>query len=210
MEFRHLQARLLAHLSARMCNGEMTERSLARLSGISQPHIHNVLKGVRVLSLDLADQILRCLYIDLADLLTADERRAADCQMVPFLDGWIGPGNPYPHGIGMERYPFWTADVANLQSPVVARLIPDPRSGTTFRGGVALLDRAEGPRLKPEEDSYFALDLGGESAISLVRRTGRSLYRWELSHGEWQSSRLPDRDPLDLIQGTVKMIMHSP
>jgi len=53
-------------------NGEFTERGLARLTGVSQPHMHNVLKGVRFLSIKLADRILYALDIQLIDLL--DER----------------------------------------------------------------------------------------------------------------------------------------
>ena len=41
---------------------------LARITGISQPHIHNVLKGKRLLSPEKADEVLRQLQIDLLDL----------------------------------------------------------------------------------------------------------------------------------------------
>ena len=43
----------MGHLRTRIQNGELTERSLARLTGISQPHIHNVLKGAKILSPEL-------------------------------------------------------------------------------------------------------------------------------------------------------------
>ena len=44
------------------------------MTGISQPHIHNVLKEKRSLSLDSADLILRVLHLDLLDLLDPGER----------------------------------------------------------------------------------------------------------------------------------------
>lgn len=50
----------------------MTERGIARITGVSQPHIHNVLKGKRLLSTVTADAILRELRLDLLDLV---ERR---------------------------------------------------------------------------------------------------------------------------------------
>ena len=50
MDFRELQIRLVAVLKSRLKNGELSERRMAHLTGISQPHIHNVLKGVRILS----------------------------------------------------------------------------------------------------------------------------------------------------------------
>jgi transcriptional regulator with XRE-family HTH domain len=106
MNFRFLQMRLVSHVRARVRNGEISERSLARLTGISQPHIHNVLKGARQLSTETADQILQRLRIDLADLQTAGERGihgvspnresadADECRTVPMLDGWIGREYP--------------------------------------------------------------------------------------------------------------------
>ena len=68
MNFRELHERLVAHLRERVVAGELTERGLARISGISQPHLHNVLKGKRLFSTDAADEILRGLHIDLFDL----------------------------------------------------------------------------------------------------------------------------------------------
>ena len=45
MLFADVRNALTAVLRARVRNGELTERGLARLVGVSQPHIHNVLKG---------------------------------------------------------------------------------------------------------------------------------------------------------------------
>lgn len=69
MDFTRLQCRLVAHIRERVRSGEVTERGLARLTGVSQPHIHNVLKGERTLSIGLADQVLRELRISLLDLV---------------------------------------------------------------------------------------------------------------------------------------------
>ena len=73
MNFGELQRRFLSHLRSRVRSGELTERGLARLTGISQPHIHNVLKGRRALSPDFADTILSRLELDLVDLFEPDE-----------------------------------------------------------------------------------------------------------------------------------------
>jgi transcriptional regulator with XRE-family HTH domain len=72
--FAQLQQRLLGQLRHRIQSGESTERSLARLAGISQPHLHNVMKGKRMLSIEMADTILHNLRIDLLDLLQPEER----------------------------------------------------------------------------------------------------------------------------------------
>jgi hypothetical protein len=76
MYFELLQLRLIAHVHERMQRGEMTERGLARGTGISQPHLHNMLKGVRVLSPQMADILLHHLHITLLDLLDANELAA--------------------------------------------------------------------------------------------------------------------------------------
>jgi plasmid maintenance system antidote protein VapI len=68
--FTVLQCRLLGILRHRINNGEFTERSLARLVGISQPQVHNVLKGVRKLSPQTADLLLGTLKMTILDLLT--------------------------------------------------------------------------------------------------------------------------------------------
>ena len=73
MEFQELRERLVAHLRDRVRRGELTERGLARISGVSQPHIHNVLKGKRVLSLEMSDAVLRQLRIDLLDLVKPED-----------------------------------------------------------------------------------------------------------------------------------------
>jgi transcriptional regulator with XRE-family HTH domain len=69
MDFETLQHRLLARVRTYVRNGELTERGLARMIGISQPHMHHILKGVRTLSIENADRILRRLDLTVLDLI---------------------------------------------------------------------------------------------------------------------------------------------
>jgi len=71
--FRELESRLVTILRGKVRSGELTERGLARLTGLSQPHIHNVLKGKRLLSPDAADTILFTLHLDTLDLFRPSE-----------------------------------------------------------------------------------------------------------------------------------------
>jgi antitoxin component HigA of HigAB toxin-antitoxin module len=73
VDFREQQRRLIAHLRALVRSGDATERGLARLTGVSQPHMHNVLKGKRLLSLEMADQVLAQLHLDLLDFIEPGE-----------------------------------------------------------------------------------------------------------------------------------------
>ncbi len=73
MTFRDLHQRLASNLRARVQSGEMTERGLAHLTMVSQPHIHNVLKGKKLLSADMADQVMGHLRMDVLDLVDRSE-----------------------------------------------------------------------------------------------------------------------------------------
>jgi hypothetical protein len=206
VDFQLLQIRLLAEIRTRIRNGEMTERSLARITGISQPHIHNVLKGARALSVGRCDRILERLRINLADLISAGESRSCGCRTVPLLDGLIGPGHAYPTAAGAARYVFPASIVEPLGDPVAARLAPDPHSPPTFEdGGMLLLDRAVERHFGSDSDAYFTLDLSGTSTIGLVR-PGRRLFLWGCTSG-WESALLPDRSPLEVIRGRVRLLV---
>jgi transcriptional regulator with XRE-family HTH domain len=219
VDFRLLRMRTVSQVRARVRNGEISERGLARLTGISQPHIHNVLKGVRALSMEKADQILARLRIDLADLLIVPEAGGGEpgkpapagcgeCRPVAMLDGWIGREHPYPQEIGRERYPFPAAEVDPLEFPVAARLAADPLRAPLLSGpGVVLLDRSEEVRRDPDEEGYFALDLSGGGTIGRVRRIRRRLYLWVCLAEEWKAIPLPERSSLDVIQGRVVLVV---
>jgi len=216
--FRRLQMRLVNLMQARVRNGEISERRLARLAGISQPHIHNVLKGAKLLSPDMADQILHRLRIDLMDLVMGEgsgpgsrqeEAPASSvCRTVAILDGWVGREHAFPKTISKERYPFPASAVERLDCPMAARLSPDALRPPIFSAsGVVLLERSESVRLNPDEEGYFALDLGGGGTIGLVRRAKQRLYLWACYADVWQSIPLPRRAPLDLIQGRVVLVV---
>ena len=73
MLFHDLHRRLVRHLNRCVQTGLVTERGVAKRAGISQPHLHNVLKGSRLLSWESADALLREMKWDVLDLLNDDE-----------------------------------------------------------------------------------------------------------------------------------------
>lgn len=75
LDFGGLEVRLIHHLQELIRSGEISERSLARVIGVSQPHLHNVLKGRYLFSIATADKILRHLQLDLLDLIDPEERQ---------------------------------------------------------------------------------------------------------------------------------------
>jgi len=68
MSFKRLKASLLTYVQQRVRNGDFTEHGLARFLGISQPHMHNVLNGIRPITPELFDLILEKLGVDVLDL----------------------------------------------------------------------------------------------------------------------------------------------
>lgn len=68
LTFHELHDRLIYHLNYCVQGGELSERGLAKRAGISQPHLHNVLKGKRLLSWKTADALLEEIQLDLFDL----------------------------------------------------------------------------------------------------------------------------------------------
>src|SRR5690242_17249068 len=134
MYFELLHERLVGHLRAMVRNGQLTERRLARLTGVSQPHLHNVLKGVRELSAQMADQVVTQLRLSAFDLLADSELGAAPHANareryveVPLLAGRLGPGHAFPD---FHRHdgllPFLRGELAGIARPLAARLDEDP------------------------------------------------------------------------------------
>jgi hypothetical protein len=73
MTFHDLHGVLINYVNQRVQRGEISERGLALRTGISQPHVHNTLKGKRLFSWDNADAILRELKLDLLELIRLSE-----------------------------------------------------------------------------------------------------------------------------------------
>ncbi|MBV9034526.1 MAG: helix-turn-helix transcriptional regulator [Acidobacteriaceae bacterium] len=73
--FSTIQARLLDLITLKINSGEFTERGLARLVGVSQPQLHNVLKGKRRLQTELADRIMQKFDLGVLDLFHQTELR---------------------------------------------------------------------------------------------------------------------------------------
>lgn len=69
MFFEDLLNQCREQVCSRIRDGQTTERGLARRAGISQPYLHKILKGVRPMSADLADRLMRQLGMTLAELI---------------------------------------------------------------------------------------------------------------------------------------------
>ena len=198
MYFEALHARLLATLRAGLHNGRLTERNLARLTGISQPHVHNILKGARVLTPDIADLFLKTLHLSVLDLIESSEMEtvcssrpdAGRFLRIPVLRGLVGPGHAWPSAIDSTHEIWMRAAACAGPSVLVAlHLAPDPLVfGADGLGGVALLDTS--PMLGPlDPDSYYAISHRQESFVRKPRQVPSTLF--------------PEGVLLDAIRGLV-------
>lgn len=177
LTFAVAQTRLLGEIRQRIRNGEYTERGLARLAGISQPHLHNLLKGVRELTTASADSLLMALDLGMQDLATAEElgealetktMSAHTPRMAPVLSGRIGPGWPVPDPRQQSGWRALPPQIGHRgRRPVIAALAPDPALRAIFAGATeAVIDVDEMVRVRPTTSDWY-----------LVRHRGAGLLR---------------------------------
>jgi hypothetical protein len=219
MTFATLQRRMLTHVRSLLANGELTERGLARMVGISQPHIHNVLKGVRVLTADIGDLLIGALGFSLLELAEPQElgtvlegRREPDGigRQVRVAQGKLSPYDRFPDvGTPGDWVRLPEAIVAAMQRPLVTAFVADLEVETVFGGAThLLLELADPPRVTVYPECWYALRWGGAGFIRQVRRENGALV--VLGQRSWRPSSLPDRIPLgdlpalSVIRGRVE------
>src|SRR3569833_4214259 len=136
--------------------GEISERALARRAGLSQPRLHNVLKGVRAPSPAAAGQLMRALDVSVPHLLWLSPHiSASEIREVPLLQNRIGPGSRESFNEFRGYLPFPAPLVAALDEPVAAHLGADLALPFEFRAGdLVLLDQNAARRILPEPGSY--------------------------------------------------------
>jgi transcriptional regulator with XRE-family HTH domain len=198
-----LQTRLIRHLQQRVRGGELSERSLARLIRYSQPHVHNVLKGSRLLTAELADRILRSLGIPLVSLLTREELGGVDppgpveFMAVPVLQGRLGAGAAFPQpGQEASRYFLPERLAAAAVSPAMAQLDARETAMSPFLEPEdwVLLDRSPAVRRRPLFEHAYAVSWKAKGYVARCRVVGGALVLVE--DNPRHSSGIPGQIPL--------------
>ena len=186
LSFATLQERLVEVLRSKVRNGENTERGLAKLTGISQPHMHNVLKGHRLLSGELADLILQKLNLSALNLMEREElvaflNRNANLEAravpIPILEGLLGPGFPLPRQVPsplVHTVPHQQAVTAT--QPVVVQLADDPEMRSVFEAGdYVLLDQSETLRTYLQPLNFYIVNTSAGALVRAIRREANEL-----------------------------------
>jgi transcriptional regulator with XRE-family HTH domain len=182
LNFEDAQLRLIAYVLDRLHNGEFTERSFARMVGISQPHIHNVLKGVRSPSLELCDSILKNLHITMLDLVPKEDlehnlnlrKPPLLVPELPFLDAVIGPGEPWPPSLDA---PLRQALSIIRHRFVMVRLAWDPQMAATLAPyDIAILDASDRHKIDPTPEGLYVVEREGNTMVRYIRPGARCYY----------------------------------
>ena len=143
--FSSLQQRLMRRLKDEIRTGNFTERGLARRAGLSQPHVHNLLKGIRSATVESADAMLRAISADVIDLLHAPEAERVSrlpqgpTAAVARLRGAAGPGGRWDERSDSSQCTAVPCKLlAGVRQPAMLTVLPDPEMDGI--SGIALVD----------------------------------------------------------------------
>lgn len=220
MTFREAQGRLLVYIQDRIHNGEFTERGFARVLGISQPHLHNVLKGARRLSPAIFDTILRYFQLSILDLASAAEV-AADLKgrssreftaEAAFRSAPVGPGQPWPEGIDRQRrFPLPFASPVVPPGYYMADLVADPAMLATLGSyRIALIDTSAEARRQILPRALYVVTHRGEALLRRVRQGAHHAYLLnDLNEDDplrWEPVNFPAADPGLFVRARVRWL----
>jgi hypothetical protein len=214
--FQDLHGKLVDLAREKVRAGQVTERGLARMCGISQPHLHNVLKGIRSLSTGSADRLMSGLGIRVSDLLwgipaAGTPDKDARVSAVPLLRNRIGPGTA---GIltvfrGNIPMPGWL--LKNLIEPVAARLAPDlVMPAPLAANDLVLLDQNPLVRAAPSGNGVWIVAEGAGLRARYLRLAGARLYvgneATRSDPQQWLSIPLQGRNILEIVRAYIVWI----
>jgi transcriptional regulator with XRE-family HTH domain len=215
IDFEWLQRKLVETLCARVDRGEWTERGMARACGMSQPHLHNVLKGLRYFSIEMADRVMRALKISVVDLYSTEISPAnPGIRLVPLLAPEVGPQcRSIPDHRGDY---FAVADVVLLEIEALfaVRCGEDPEMSCIFRpGDILLLDRSLDARDHLHAGSAYLVHTQSAYMVRYVRAGGRRLlFANEATAGDprlWDEADLAGLALRDIVQARVVALNRS-
>ena len=209
MTFHQAESELRERVIQLVRRGEISERRLARQTGYTQPHIHNVLKGARRLHSDVADRLLAAAGLRLEDLSEREPATEAVVEIAVWR-GAVGPRHRFPEpGQAWETRPLAARFAARFDRPVLLRAAAeqDAMAPLVLPADLVLLDQTEGPRRRPALEGIWALSFAGRGALCRCQVVGSALIL-VVDHPGHQG-RLPDhvplgkRDILEVVRGRV-------
>lgn len=207
--FRGSAALLLERTRSMIRSGEITERGLAKLMGYSQPHVHNVLAGVRGVNMGFADDLMAALGIQPAELFAGVEsKRTGNYVRVPLCSGTLSSKSSFPRKGREAGVVYLPPGVVPASAALMAMHVGEDESNmwpAIWPGDIIVIDSAPPCRADPDVDGIYALRLRGKGMVRRCRKIGGRLLiigdRDEGADPEWVS--LDTRRILDVVRGRI-------
>ena len=177
MSFAFLCERVRQSARESVRKGEFSERGLARLTGVSQPHIHNVLKGARSLSIKLADQLLQALKIEASEMVSGLPPAGRALPSIPLMRDVLGSSQDFrPHlTAGQVAVPEHLSRSAN--GPIAAYLGEDCMLPSSLAPGDLVAIHTESElRLTIDPRTVYVVRTSHGPRLRYMRSGGGRLY----------------------------------
>lgn len=207
-----LRNKLIDLARERIRTGQVTERGLARMCDISQPHMHNVLKNARKFSSESCDRLMRGLGVRIPDLLWyAPEDGEAGIEAVPFLRNRIGPGTGAALTVTRGHLPMAAWLVKGVRDPLMARLGGDlVMPAELAPQDLVMLDQNPVARATPDPRRFWIVDTDAGLRVRYARLAGRHVCIGnEMTRAEpdkWTPVALHRRNILDVVRARIVWI----
>ena len=207
-----LYGRLLDTARQKVRSGAVTERGLARLCGLSQPHMHNVLKSIRSMSPEAADRLMHALDLNVSALIfqsfTGNE---TEITLVPVIRNRIGPGIGAVFTVFRGFMPFSTARLTPLVDPVVAQLAPDLMLPKVLApNDYVLLDQNPEVRERVTSPGCWVIAENGAVRVRYVKLMGNDVCVANTATlrdaARWHPIPLKGRNILEIVRARVVSI----
>ena len=170
--------------------------------------MHNVLKGIRILSPTAADRLMQALDLTVPEVLwSAGGNDASGIRAIPLLQQRIGPGTASSFQVFQGFMPFPYRLVAALEEPLAAYLAADLALPGDFRAGdLILMDQSRARRAVPDAASCWVVAQSAGLRVRYVRRTRGGLEITSYPGLAWQSIPLPSGGILEIVRARIVWI----
>jgi hypothetical protein len=205
--FEDAAGKLLARVRDCVRGGRVSGRALAKLAGLSQPHMHNLLAGKRGMTPGVADRLLDALGLSLRDIL-GDGGLSAAPALVQF-EGALGGGRAFPR-IAQGRPAPWfdPARLEGFESPCLGRVADEETSmAPALRpGDDVLVDCGWRARRHPRAEAIYAIEWEGLGYLCRCRLAAGALLTLTDSRcdaGPPPRISLEERQAADVVRGEI-------
>lgn len=207
-----LHQKLLEEARQRVRSGRVSERALAKMCGLSQPHLHNVLKNIRSLSTSSAERLMRALETSVPELLWHyPAAPGGSAHPVPLLSVPIGSGASCSLTSITGYLPFPGRLLRGLTNPLAAYLSPDlVMPSALCAGDLVLLDQNPLLRKYPAGNSIWVVVENGVLRARYVRLIGTKLYLSNQAtigdKKKWEPLRPPGKAVTEIVKARIVWI----